>query len=157
MNVGLIIHSQTGNTCTVAESLAERLRADGHSATLERLEPVGEVRPETKAVEFKEQPDLAQYDALVFGAPVHAFSLSPAMQAYLGELTSLADKRVALLVTQAFPFAWMGGNRAVRQMRKACETNGARVCGTGVVNWSRGRERRIAQLVDRLGRCFPAQ
>ncbi len=157
MNVGLIIHSQTGNTYSVAERLSEKLCAVGHSATLQRLEPVGEVRPGAKEVEFKELPDVGRFDAIVFGAPVHAFSLSTAMKAYLQKLPLLTGKRVALLVTQAFPFAWMGGNRAVRQLRRACEAKGAQVCGTGVVNWSRGRERRIAEVTDRLGRCFPQE
>ncbi len=63
----------------------------------------------------------------------------------------------ALLVTQAFPFAWMGGNQAVRQLRKACQAKGAHVCASGVVNWSRGRERKTSEVVDRLSKCFGPQ
>ncbi len=154
MDVGMIVHSQTGNTLSVAERLKENLSGAGHSVTLERLEPVGEVRPGAKDVEFKSLPELERHEGLVFGAPVHGFSLAPAMQAYLQKVPSLEGKRVACLVTQFFPFAWMGGSRAVRQMRKACQAKGAEVCGSGVVNWSRGREHRIAEVVDRLSRCF---
>ncbi|MFO8034546.1 MAG: NAD(P)H-dependent oxidoreductase [Candidatus Bipolaricaulota bacterium] len=156
MNVGLIIHSQTGNTLSVAQKLEQKLLESSHSVTVERLQPVAEVRPRAKEVEFESLPEIDAYDALVFGAPVHAFSLSPAMQAYLGKLPSLKGKPVACLVTQFFPFAWMGGNRAVRQMRKACEAKGARFCGSGIVHWSRNREHRSAEVVDRLSSCFPA-
>ncbi len=157
MNIGLITYSQTGNTLSVAQKIQDKLNAVGHSAALERLEPVGELHPRARDVEFKALPDVQAYEAIVFGAPVHAFSLALAMQAYLRNAPSLKGKRVALLVTQAFPFAWMGGNRAVRQMRKACQAEGADVCASGVVNWSRSRERKISEVVDRLSTCFDPQ
>lgn len=156
MNIGLIVHSQTGNTLSVAEKLTEKLEAAGHIVALEHVEPEGEVAPGAKEVNLKSAPDPTAYDAVLFGAPVHAFSLSPVMQAYLRGLPSLEGKRVACLVTQFFPFAWMGGSRSLRQMRKGCESKGGKVCGSGVVNWSRGRDRRIAAVVERLARCLPS-
>ncbi len=154
MNVGLIIHSQTGNTLSVAEKLKEKLTGAGHTVTLERVEPEGDVAPRAKEVNLKSAPDTTAYDAIVFGAPVHAFSLSPVMQAYLQGLPSLEGKRVACLVTQFFPFGWMGGSRSLRQMRKGCQAKGGNICGSGLVNWSRGRERRIAKVVERLASCL---
>ncbi len=153
MNIGLIVHSDTGNTLSVAERLQQKLAALGHATALERVEPVD--RSRVKDVKLKAVPDPLKHDALVFGAPVHAFSLSPAMRAYLDQVPSLGDKRVACFVTQFFPFAWMGGTRALRQMTRACQAKGATVCGVGIVNWSRrSRERRISQLVDDLARCL---
>jgi len=158
MHIGLIIHSQTGNTCSVAERLQERLVGAGHSVKLERVEAVGEAPPRTRDVKLRSSPDPSPYDAVVFGAPVHAFSLSPVMQAYLHQTTSLQEKRAVCLVTQHFPFAWMGGRRAVRQMSAVCRAKGAEVRGSGIVNWSRRRrEQQIVEVVERLGRCFPAQ
>ena len=41
MNIGMIIHSQTGNTHSVAMKLKEKLSAAGHAVDLERLKVVG--------------------------------------------------------------------------------------------------------------------
>jgi flavodoxin len=75
MNIGMIVYSQTGNTLSVATKLKEKLSAAGHSVNFERLKVVGEVKPGTKDVQFETLPNAGQYDALVFGAPVEAFSL----------------------------------------------------------------------------------
>jgi hypothetical protein len=81
--------------------------------------------------------------------------LSSPMKSCLAQLPSLQGKKVACLVTHFFPFAWLGGNRAIRQMTRLCEAKGATVCGSGIVNWSRkDRDRQIGQVVDRLGKCF---
>ena len=155
MKIGIIVYSQTGNTLSVATKLAESLSAAGHSAVLEQVKVVGERKPGTKDFKLETLPSVDPYDVLVFGSAVEAFSLSPVMRGYLGQIASLQKKRVACLVTQAFPYPWLGGNRAVRQMRRLCESKGATVCGSGVVNWMRSRrEERIAGVVDRLTKLF---
>jgi NAD(P)H dehydrogenase (quinone) len=154
MDIGLIVYSQTGNTYSVATKLQEKLSAAGHSATLERMEVVGDVSP-GQTVEFKTLPDAGKYEALVFGSPVQAFSLCQAMVEYLEQAPSLQGKKVACLVTQAFPYPWLGGNRAIRQMKGACESKGATVCGSGIVNWmKRRREQQIDEVVDELSSLF---
>jgi flavodoxin len=154
MDIGMIVYSQTGNTYSVAMKLKEKLSAAGHSVTLERIEVIGEVAP-GQAAQFKTVPDAEKYDTLVFASPVQAFSLCQAMVDYLKRVASLQGKKVALLVTEAFPYPWMGGNRAVRQMKKACESKGATVCGSGIVNWmKRRREQQIVEVVDRLSGLF---
>jgi flavodoxin len=154
MNIGMIVYSQTGNTHSVALKLQEKLAAAGHAVTLERVEVIGEVQP-GKPVQFKTLPDAAEYDALVFGSPVQAFSLCQAMVDYLKQVASLQGKKVAFLVTEAFPYPWLGGNRAVRQMKRLCEAKGAAVCGSGIVNWmKKRREQQIVEVVDRLSGLF---
>ena len=133
MRIGIIVHSQTGHTFSVAEKLQEKLSAAGHTVDLERLQTVGEAKLGAK-VNFEALPDIGTYDALVFGAPVQAFSLSSVMQVYLGQITAVQGKRVAFLVTQQSPFSWMGGTRALRQFRNANGLRGAVFCGTGLVN-----------------------
>jgi NAD(P)H dehydrogenase (quinone) len=154
MNIGMIVYSQTGNTHSVALKLQEKLAAAGHAVALERVEVIGEVQP-GQPVQFKTLPDAEKYEALVFGSPVQAFSLCQAMVGYLKQVPSLLGKKVACLVTQAFPYPWLGGNRAVRQMTRLCESKGATVCGSGVVNWmKRSREQQIVEVVDRLSGLF---
>jgi len=151
LNIGMIVHSQTGNTHSVALKLEEKLTAAGHSVNLERLKVVGGYEPRKKDIQFETLPNVEQYDALVLGSPVEAFSLSPVMVSYLKQIGSLQNKDVAFLVTQAFPYPWLGGNRAVRQMKRACESKGATVCGSGIVNWmKKRREQQIVEVVDRL-------
>ena len=155
MKIGIIVYSQTGNTLSVATKLAESLSAAGHSATLEQVKVVGGRKPGTKGFKLETLPNVEPYDVLVFGAAVEAFALSPVMRRYLGQVASLQNKKVACLVTQAFPYPWLGGNRAVRQMRRLCESKGATVCGSGVVNWMRSRrEERIAGVADRLSKLL---
>lgn len=155
MKIGIIIHSRTGNTNSVALKLKEKLSAAGHSVDLERLKVVGLLRRGIKDIQFETLPNAGQYDALVFGAPVEAFSLSPVMIGYLTQVVSLQSKKVACLVTQFFPYPWMGGNRAINQMKKICESKGAVVFGSEVINWSSSRRNlKIIEAVDRLDRLF---
>jgi flavodoxin len=155
MNIGMIIYSQTGNTYSVATKLEERLAAAGHSVNLERLQVVGEYKPGTEDVQFETLPDAGQYDALVLGAPVQGFSLAPVMNSYLQQIASLQNKQVVCLVTEFFPYPWMGGNQAVRQMKNIAKSKGATVCGSGIVNWSRKRrDQQIVEVVDRLSNLF---
>ena len=155
MNIGIILYSQTGNTYSVSLKLKEKLITAEHSVDIERLKVVGEVRPGTKDIRFETLPDIEPYDALVFGSPVQAFSLSSVMASYLTQIASLQGKKVAFLVTQYFPFPWMGGNRTVGQMKKICEPKGAVVCGVAIVNWSNpNREKRITEVVEKLSKLF---
>jgi flavodoxin len=155
MNIGIILYSETGNTYSVSQKLKEKLVKTGHSVNIERLKVIGKAKPGTKDIQFESLPDIEPYDALVFGSPVQAFSLSSAMTAYLSQIKSLQDKKAAFLVTQYFPFPWLGGNRAIGQMKKICETKGATVCGTAVVNWSKPtREKQIIEMVEKLSKLF---
>ena len=155
LNIGIIVYSQTGNTYSVALKLKEKLITTGHSANIERLIPTVDVHPGVKNLQLKTRPKVDTYDALVFGSPVQGFTVSPAMISYLSQIASLKSKKVSCLVTQFFPFPWMGGNRAIARMKKICESKGAVVCGTGIVNWTGGRrDQKIIEVVDRLSVLF---
>lgn len=155
MKIGIIVHSQTGNTYLVAQRLQERLVKAGHTVNLDKVEPVDNKQTEPDKIKLKNVPETGNYDTLVFAAPVWAFSLSAVMSLYLRQLSALGNKKTACFVTMAFPFSWMGGNRAVAQMKKICESKGGKVCGTGVVNWmNKRREQQIDNLVEYLGGLY---
>ena len=116
MNIGIIVHSHTGNTLSVAEKLKDRFLAEGHLVTLEQVTAVNEDPAAAANVELKTIPDIAGYDVLILGSPVRAFSLSPVMLLYLNQLPLLQGKKISCFVTQQLPFAWMGGNRSIKQM-----------------------------------------
>lgn len=151
MNVGIVVYSQTGNTRSVAAKLAEVATAAGYRVRLQEIQLAEERKQGARAFKLGPLPSLDGLDFVVFGAPVEAFSLSPVMIESLKELPSLRDRRVACLVTQGFPYRWLGGNRALRQMAKLCEAKGATVLGGDVVNWmGAGLDGRIARAVERL-------
>jgi len=155
MNVGIVVYSWSGNTLSVAEKLKARLAEAGHTADVVQVQVVGERKQGAREFELDALPDLASYDGLVFGAAVEAFSLSPVLKAYLKKVDSLVGKKVACLVTQQFPYPWMGGNRAIRQMRKLCKAKGGTVVDSAIVNWAKSRrEATTAAAVDRLSGPF---
>lgn len=154
MKIGIIVHSQTGNTYSVAQKLKEKFLEAGHAVSIEKVIPAGEVRPRAKNIEFKTLPDVSVYDALIFGAPVQAFSLSAVMTAYMTQLSSLQDKKIACFVTKGLPFHWTGGNQAISKMKKICQSKGGTVIGTGIVVWRGKREKQIADLVAKFSALF---
>jgi len=155
MKIGLVVYSWSGHTKQVFERLRDALSAKGRNASIVEVEVLGERPQGSRTFQLPDPDDLSAYDALVFGAAVEAFSLSPVMAEYLRRAVGLGGKKVACLVSQQFPFAWMGGNRALRQMSKACKAQGASVIGSAVVHWtSSKRESSIAAAVERISTLF---
>ncbi len=138
MNIGIIVHSCTGNTLSVAEKLKESLTLKGHKVTLERVTAVDE-SPQASTFQLQTIPRIESYDCLFIGEPVRGFSLSPVMSLYLTQLTNLKDKIIGCFVTEFFPYPWMGGSRAVNQMRKLCDQKG---------QWQRKLELLIGQALN---------
>ena len=155
MKIGMFIHSNTGNTYSVAEKLQNKLIAGGHTVVMKKLEPVGGENTNENNInniKFEPLPDVSGYDALIFGAPVRGMSISPVLAAYLSKIATLKNQKVDLYVTQYFPYPWMGGKHAISQMKKICEDKGATVTKTGIVNWkNKKREQLITEVVDQLG------
>ncbi len=151
MNIGIIIHSYTGNTLSVAHKLKDILEAAGHSVNLEQVTAVNSDPKEAQNVQLKDIPDISKYDLIIFGAPVWAFSLSPIMKLYLSQISSLQGKKIGCFVTQQLRFKFMGGNNAISQMKKACQSKGGSIYETGIVGWShKQREARIEEVVQKL-------
>ncbi len=156
MKIGIVVHSQTGHNMVVAEALKAKLAAAGHSANIERINPVDPKQTDVKKIQIEKLPDLSAYDALVLAAPVQAFSLSNVMKAYLPHLPALNGKKVAIFVTKGLPFNWTGGNSSVSAIRTAVESKGGTVVGSELMAWGgdAGRDKKIADLVDRLSKLF---
>ncbi len=151
MNIGIIVYSNTGNTLSVAEKLHQALRANGHTASIARVEPVHNDPRASGPVELKSAPDVGVYDVVIFASPVQGFSLAPVMKLYLSQVSSLAGKKVFCFVTQHLKQPWLGGNHAVRQIKSACKGKGADITVSGIVNWSGDRrEQQIDDIVGKL-------
>ncbi len=154
MKIGIIVHSQTNNTYFVAQKLQEKLVEAGNQVEIKRVDMVGGNKPQGKDIEIENPPEVTEYDALIFGAPVHAFSLAPAMRAYMGHMAPLQDKKAALFVTKGLRFDWTGGTRAIGQMKKICRSKGGIIMGTGIVIWNKQRDKKITELVEEFSKLF---
>jgi NAD(P)H dehydrogenase (quinone) len=155
MKIGIIVHSFTGHTYSVAEKVQASLLQAGHSAEIERITVQGGEQPSDKQFMIENAPEAGKYDALIFGAPVRAFSISPVIAAYLEQLSSLNGKKVACFVTKHLNTTWTGGNRAISGMKSICESKGGVVAGTGIILWtSKNRDSDIDALAAKLGVLF---
>jgi hypothetical protein len=158
MNIVIVVYSHTGNTRLVAGKLKDALAAGGHRVTMGEV-TLAEARVQgLRVVKLAPLPTLSGYDALVLGAPVEAFTLSPVMVKALEGAPSLERARVACLVTQGLAYRWLGGNGALRRMRRLCEAKGATVLGGEIVSWAGGGlDGRIARAVETLVQLIASQ
>jgi len=155
MKIGIVVYSWSGNTLSVAGKLREHLIGAGHSVELLPITVAGTRERGARKFELGPLPDLDSYEGVVFGGAVEAFSLTPVLSAYLEQMAPLAGKKVACLVTQQFPYPWMGGSRAIRQMKKICMRKGGTIVGAAVVNWAASRREKTASAaIESLGRAF---
>lgn len=152
MKTGIIVYSRTGHTRQAAQKLQEALRKKGReSEILEVKDSSPQPEGNVSRVQLTEKPAVEAYGQLVFAAPVWGFNLSAVMKAYLLGLPSLKGKKISLFVTHQLPLPWMGGNAAVRQMKKICEEKGGEFVSGAVVSWSeKRRERDLAELLNKL-------
>jgi menaquinone-dependent protoporphyrinogen IX oxidase len=155
MKIGIVIFSKTGNTDSVARRLKEKLVTQGHNVNIEQIMAINDDQMEEGKVQLRNTPDVSAYDALILGSPVRGFSLSAVMSAYLSHTAALQGIKVYCFVTQFFPFPSMGGKQAIEQMKSKCQVKGAKVCGTGIVNWSNfRREKMISGIVESMNNMF---
>lgn len=155
MKIGVVVYSQTGNTYSVANRLYQRLRDDGHNVEINQIEVIRDMTGDKKIKEITKSPNASKYDFIILGSPVEAFALCPVMKTYLNDIKSLNKKKVICFVTQFFPFPWMGGNNAIKQMKTICQDKGATILNTGIVNWSnKKREVMIKDIIDSISNCL---
>jgi len=152
MNIGIIVHSQTGHTLSVAHKLCERFQAEGHTVSIELVTASNDREMKADSIVLTSKPDIDGFEMLVFGAPVRGYMLSPVMQAYIHQLPSLKDKIVAGFVTQFFPRPSMGGNQSIGLLNEICQSKGARIAKSGIINWLNPfkRKRLIVETVKEI-------
>lgn len=137
MKIGIIVHSHTGNTLSVAERIRSELVEKGYDVELKRVSAENEDPKAKGPLQLQSAPDAKEFEVLLFGAPVWAFSLSTVMKAYLTQLPSLKGKKVGCFVTHMFPFAWMGGNSAMKQFKDSIELVCEQIVGICLVRYKK--------------------
>lgn len=156
MRIAIIVHSNTGNTWSIGETIKEKLLSKGHDVVLKKVKAQNNQEVRVNKVELIDPPSVEGFDAYVFAAPVHAFSLSGVMNYYLSQIDSLNQKPVFCFLTMAFPFRFLGGNHGLRQFVKALNDKQATLKGTQVINWtaSKKRTRQIEEILAELDTKF---
>ena len=155
MNVGIVVHSQTGHTEFLAGKIKDILKENGHKTDCLKLEvPYNESRTNS-GIKFVDIPDISSYDIIVFGSHVEAFNLAKVMQNYLRDVDSIEGKKVICLLTQGLPYKWMGVKQSLKQMRTILEQKGAEVIYCDSVSWANVQKREqsmtaIAEEIMRL-------
>lgn len=158
MKIGIIVHSYTGNTLSVAQDLEKKLISVGHQVTLEKIVPHGGENTnenDSKKIRFDHSPVISGYEGLVFCGPVRGFNMSPVLSAYLSKIDGLKGKKAACLVTHFFPYHWMGGTRTAKQILERCKSKGADILDFGVIDWkNKNRQLEIDTEVEKISKLF---
>ncbi len=155
MKIGIIVHSKTGRTLALAQLIEERLKKQNHAVTLHRLTIDPDIEGPGKPFNIVNAPDITPYDALLIGGPVWAFSASPVIISYIKSLTKLGGKKVIPFATMGFFCAFLGGTRALEQMSKAAQANGATTLpGAVVPTMLRDHERLKQEAADKIAALF---
>lgn len=140
MKQAIIFYSNTGNTRQVAQQFSgfDLLEVKALSND-----------PNIESPTLTEKPTFEGYDYVIFATPVHGFQISKIMKTYLEDVSSFQGILIDLYITHFFPFAWMGGNVSLNQMRKIIERKGGKVRFMTSVNWkSRKREMIIRDMIE---------
>lgn len=155
MKIGIIVHSLTGHTYTVAQKLKEQLDKKGHEVSIEKINVVGKEDPQNMDFKLDSPPNLSAYDAVCFGGPVRGFSISPILSTYLSQIESLNGKKVACFVTKTLAGNWTGGNRTIKQIKTLCEDKNGTVIATGILVWpKKNTDFKVNEAAENIANAF---
>ena len=155
MKIGIIIYSLSGHTREVAEKLKSKLAEGGHLVAIDEITISGKTPAQPGNFKLLTVPSPLDYDAVILGSPVQAFSLHPVLKAYLEKLPPLNGKKTAIFVTKQLPLLWTGGTGSIATIKKALEQRGGKVLGPSIVVWSEAkREAAKKKCIDHLSRIF---
>ncbi|MFH5835263.1 flavodoxin family protein [Proteiniclasticum sp. C24MP] len=158
MKTAIIIHSLTGNTLSVGSGIKSELLKKGMEAELVKIEPIGgedKNESDPKKIRFQEYARIDEYDYVILGCPVRGFSMSPVLKAYLTNAGDMKKTRVFVFVTHFFPFSFMGGRSAIRQLKNEVERKGGAVMDSAIIDWKNpSRDRQIDRLLEKWSKVI---
>lgn len=139
---GIVLYSKTGETRKIANRLQETLNCPLHEIIPESYDP-----KILKPI-LIEAPEIGAFETVILASPVHAFQVATVMRQYLLQ-TDFAGKTVDLFVTHYFPYSWLGGRQALREMKRLVEQKGGTVRHQTSINWSsKKREASILAMLE---------
>lgn len=148
MKIGFIIHSQSGNTLSVAHKLMDQLKIQGHDVVLTHIkdEDVNNSMQHPERLVTVVDEITSNVDVLFIGGWVQAFSLCRGLNHYINHQLSIQAKETHLFLTHHFPFEWMGGTNAMKQLVKPLMSKGLDIKTSKIFNWSRKNNQHQIEL-----------
>ncbi len=158
MHIGIFIHSQSGHSSAIGLAVTQKLRESGHEVDIELIRTAGRVRPLMKHVELMEEvPDMAAYDAVIFGGPILAHAVSPVIVSFIKEIPRLKGKKALCFTTSGFPTSISGARGGLKKLSGLLQELEAIVCEGEPVYWGfYCGKKRIEQAADRIRRKVEA-
>ncbi len=159
MNICMMVHSLTGNTMKLAETLADALTKTGHKVTVIQLQTdvplkYGSIRQKPR-FEITNLPSVAEYDAVCAGGPVWGFGPSPVIFQAIRQLDKPEGKMFLPFTTMGFPFACLGGNNTLKIMGREAAARGAKVLpGIVIPRMFRNFLKKIDEEIQKSLSCF---
>lgn len=151
MKIGIIVHSHTGNTISVAKRLQDMLVSMGHDVKLEKLQLVDEEGSLKGNFNLAIKPDLDEYEAVIFAAPVWGFRLSGVMKSYIENIPSLSNKKIFCFITKGLFVNGFGGKKTINKVIEMTTGKGGEFKGYGIVCWTeKKREILIQELLEKF-------
>lgn len=136
MRTAIVYYSYTGKTHRLAQVIIGVLKSKGEEAIPVRIRPLKEETNffiQCKDSFIRKKPelyrtllDLKNYDRIILGSPVWAFSPAPPINTYLEKCSSLEGKEAVCFVTYG---SGSGKGRALEVMIKGLQAKGATVAG----------------------------
>lgn len=148
MKIGFIVHSQSGNTLSVAQKLMNQLIAQGHVVMLTHIKDEnvnGSMQHPERYITVVDEVE-SNVDILFIGGWVQAFGLCRGLNYVIQHHFNIQAKQTHLFLTHHFPFEWMGGTSAMKQLSKLVLTKGLVVKTTKIFNWSRKNNQKNIEL-----------
>jgi menaquinone-dependent protoporphyrinogen IX oxidase len=155
MHVGIIVHSQSGHTASLAKAVAERFREAGHDVDITPLQTSGLHKPWSRSFSISHAPEeeeLCRCDAVLFGGPVWGGRASPVIMEYLRWLKKLNGKKALSFVTMVLPWKALGGTRAIHAMNEEIRSSGGTVLPGEILRYFFGFNR--VKLQEAVGRIY---
>ena len=134
MKAVLIYYSFTGHTHKIAQLIMQALKAKGHTVTPVRIRPLEEEKRfvfQCRNAFLRKKPelyntltDLSEYDTVIVGSPVWAFTYVPAFYSYFEKVSGLSGKKGYCIATYG---SGAGKDKALKEMADALRSKGADV------------------------------
>lgn len=136
MKILIVYYSKTGNTEKVAKQIGDALISLSDDVEYEKINPLNLkedsfLKNGLYALIRKEVPimnnkfNLNDYDSIIFGTPVWAFSTTPPINSYLEDIQGVENKKIIAFVTMD----GIGGNSTINIIKSKINQKRGRFLG----------------------------
>ena len=131
MKVAIVFYSFSGNTKRAAMFLQERFTNRGVQCTMVDLRPEKEEKSffkqsvqaflKKEVLLEKRNKIVSEYDFIIFGSPVWAFTIAPALRSFLDNIVGFKKQKVACFLTYG---SGLGKDKALSELERQIKGKG---------------------------------